>query len=292
MRRADVAKDPISPSLAEVELLSSQDLREQLLRVFRTPGYVPPVLPKVAIELLALSRRSDVEIKEIVNLLEQDALIAASVLNHAQSALHARGTPVRSLHEAIIRLGLTAVRDIFFGVAVASKVFRAPGYDEPMNRLRRHSTATAHVARLVCRHTSLYDEYAFLCGLLHDAGIAASLIALAANRTRGSSPPPFESVWPAIEEVHEEGGATLCALWRLPSDVGYVVRSHHAPSGKHPVHPLAAAVAIAEEMVSELGFGLAGEGRPHKWATDALALSGLVRASIVTEAKPLLERIE
>jgi hypothetical protein len=62
--------------------------------------------------------------------------------------------------------------------------------------------------------------------------------------------------------------------------------------GEHPVHPLAAAVAISEEIVSELGFGLDGEGHAYKWAADALGLSALVRASIAGEAKHLLERIE
>lgn len=279
-------------SIDEVESVDPAELRDKLLRLFRTPGYVPPVLPKVAIDLLALSRRSDVEIGEIVRLLEQDALIAASVLHHAQSAIHSRGVPVRSLHEAIVRLGLKSIRDIFFGVTVSSKVFRAPGYDEPMNQLRRHSTATAHVARLVCRHTSIYDEYAFLCGLLHDAGMAASLIALAASRTRDSAVPPFASVWPSIEAAHEEGGATLCTLWRLPTDIGYVVETHHAPRRDQPVHPLAAAIAVAEGIVTDLGFGMTGEGHGYGWAANALDLSSRVHASIISEAKALLDAIE
>jgi HD-like signal output (HDOD) protein len=273
--------------------VTTSAVRAQLVRVFRTPGYVPPVLPKVAIELLALSRRSDVAIPQIVRLLEQDALIAAAVLRKAQSAFFTRKAPVQSLHEAIVRLGLDTVRDLFFGVAVTSKVFRAKGYEEPMNRLRRHATATAHVARLVCRHTGIYDEYAFLCGLLHDAGMAASLIALSASAQHGEPTPPLESAWPAVDEMHVEAGEVLCTLWKLPSDVSYVIGTHHNPRQSSPVHPLAAAVASGEAIAVELGCGMTGEAtETPAWASQAISLSSSVRASIATEAKDWLAAIE
>jgi HD-like signal output (HDOD) protein len=277
-------------SLAEIELLTREELQGRLLEVFRDPAYVPPVLPKVAIELLALSRRSDINIRDIVALLEQDALIAAKVLKRSQSALYSRGAPIRSLHEAVVRLGLGTIHDLFLAAALEVRVFRAQGYDEPMERLRRHSTAAAHVARLVCRQTAIYDEYAFLCGLLHDAGMVASLIALASGTRHGERPADLSIVWDAVCDAHEAAGETLCRLWGLPGDIAIVVASHHGPRANQPVHPLAAAIAVAESILLDLGFGLPGDGGvgPARWATDALDLSEPVLASLTVQAKHIL----
>jgi HD-like signal output (HDOD) protein len=252
---------------------------------------VPPVLPKVGLELITLSRSANVEIGQIVHLLEQDALIAAAVLRQAQSAYYARGIPIRSLHEAIVRLGLDTISDLFLAQSMAMRVFRANGYEEPMERLRAHGTATAHIARFVCRETAIYDEYAFLCGLLHDVGMAASLIVLASGRVRANVP-SFEKAWPAVCDAHEEAGAALCTLWKLPADVAYVVGAHHQPRPGHPVHPLAAVVRIAESIASELGFGIDGDGSGNDaWATGAVSLSATARSAIITRAKELLDEV-
>jgi HD-like signal output (HDOD) protein len=230
-------------------------LRLRLLKALRSPTYEPPVLPQAVFRLLELSRKADVKIPELVTVIEQDPLIAGKVLRVAQSPVYSRGAPLQSLHDAVVRLGLETLLQIFLEVSVSVKVFRAPGYDEPMERLRIHSSATAQIARIVCRYTSIYDEYAFLCGLLHDVGIAACMIALA-PQNRGDISPPFAAAWPAILELHEEASRLVCASWKLPSDVQLVVGNHElAMVGKH-VHPVAAAVRVADWLAQREGFGL------------------------------------
>jgi hypothetical protein len=96
------------------EARAADELKERLLGVFRSPGYVPPVLPRVALELMELTRRADVKLADVGRLLSQDPLIAAAVLRHAQSPVYSRGTPVQSLQDAVVRLGRLTVRDIFF----------------------------------------------------------------------------------------------------------------------------------------------------------------------------------
>ncbi len=170
--------------MGDLDLLEPMELRRRLLVAFGNEKFDAPILPKIALDLFELSRRLDVTIPAIVHLLEQDPILAASVLRLAQSAAFSVALPVQSLQEALVRLGLETVRDLSFQVAVSARVFRAPGYDEPMDKLMQHSTAVAHVSRIVSKRTELFGEYAFLCGLLHDAGIAASLVVLA-NVPRG-----------------------------------------------------------------------------------------------------------
>jgi HD-like signal output (HDOD) protein len=114
-------------------------------------------------------------------------------------------------------------------------------------------------------------------------------IVLASGQVRAKVP-SFEKVWPAVCDAHEEAGAALCALWKLPADVAYVVGAHHQPRPGHPVHPLAAVVRIAESIASELGFGVEGDDSgTDAWANGAVRLSATARSAIVTRAKELLD---
>ena len=133
--------------------------------------------------------------------------------------------------------------------------------------MRLHSVATAHLARLVASATPFESDYAFLCGLLHDVGYSTALVALAegaaAARRPGSPAPalrPVEFLWPALAQVHERVAAHLAPDWKLTDEVRLVIQSHHVLELGGVVHPVAAVVAVAEVLASELGFGLVPPG--------------------------------
>ncbi len=216
------------------------------------PGYQLPLLPDMAIKLVELTRRPDTEIMHVVRLMEQDPLIAAKVLAVAQSAFFSRGARVTSLRDAVMRLGMEELGLLFFEITASVRIFRAPGFERYMGSLRRHSSMTAQLARLVCRQISVMDEYAFMCALLHDVGMAAGAAAVGKGV-------PADLAWPAILEVHGEIGGILTQAWKLPTDVTLVVEHHHSLHINGFAHPMACAIAIAEWLASEQGFALDGE---------------------------------
>ncbi|HEY6006215.1 MAG TPA: HDOD domain-containing protein [Anaeromyxobacter sp.] len=92
-------------------------------------------------------------------------------------------------------------------------------------------------------------EYAFLCGLLHDVGIAGILLALAEDpRWKGVS---FEELEPVLVEVHAEASAILCRLWRLPEAIQTVVSSQHEVTPAGRAEPVRAALVVAEQLAWE-----------------------------------------
>jgi putative nucleotidyltransferase with HDIG domain len=257
--------------------VGQQAIVECLLSTFREPQYRPPRLPTVAIELLELTRRPAIPIDRIVRLLENDQLLAAEVLRLAQSAVYSSGRRVYSLTDAVVRLGIRGTSDLLLEAAMKLRVFRCREYQPQMDLLRRHSSATAVAARLIARETSVCDEHSFTCALLHDVGIAAALIAFSENGA-----PPYDFLRPAIERAHEECGAVLCRLWKLPEEVVFVVGHHHHCVIDGNPHPTAITVCLAEEMVTSLGYGFEQEPRVSALGTAA-ALFGL--------DQPRLERL-
>jgi HD-like signal output (HDOD) protein len=234
--------------------LDGAEVKRLLRQLLSSPGYRPPVLPQVAVELVQLSQRPSVQFEEVVKLLAQDPVLAARTLSIAQSAAYAARSPILSLHQATVRLGLKGMRDLVLEAALHLKVFRAPGYEQAMERLARHSAATAHVVRAVCRRTRVDAEYAFLCGLLHDVGFAVGLLALAAEgRWRGAG---FEALAPVLDEVHEEAAGIVTRLWKLPEAIQGVVARHHQVVVDGRAQPVHAALVVAEQLCWEAGCGM------------------------------------
>jgi putative nucleotidyltransferase with HDIG domain len=228
---------------------------QRVIATFTSPDYRPPVLPDVAMELLELSRNPDVKVDGVVALLEKDPVIAGRVLKLVQSAAYAGLTNIRSLRQAVIRLGLATLRDVVMEVALGVRLFVAPGYRESMEQLRLHSTATAHITRILCRHAAKSETgLAFLCGLLHDVGMAGMLIVLASEGPVGSKP-PLEPYWAEIDAAHQQVSGIIARAWKLPDEVVDIISHHHRHGENLPITPLEAIVCLSEEVANGLGAG-------------------------------------
>lgn len=227
-------------------LVEPREVAEVVRTVLRSPDYRPPLLPAAAMEVHRLSMQSRVDFDAVVAVLEQDQVLASDVLRVAQSPMFARRIPPATLADAVSRLGLGNIRDIVFGVAFGGKVFRAPGYAEVMESIRGHSVATAQVARLLAKGTAVAD-YAFLCGLLHDVGAAAIVLALA-DVGRGVAPEALAGV---LSDLHEEAGLLLLEAWDLPDQLRDAVAGHHRPTRCE-----GALALVAHVVASECGRGL------------------------------------
>jgi HD-like signal output (HDOD) protein len=237
------------------ESLIAATLGAELTETFNNPDYRPPPLPGVALELMTLSNRDDSTIDRIVGLLEQDEMLAGGVLRLIGSPLYAARTRVRSLKEAVVRLGVRTVRDLVFETALNQGVFRLAEYRETIEQIRRHSTVTAYIARIVCRTAKIDPEHAFLCGLLHDIGFAGLLFAV--SHIEAEDSPPLLQLWPDIDALHEQASGIITKLWQLPEEISEVVaHHHHLHTGE--TSRVAAAINIADQLSERFGASVVG----------------------------------
>ena len=288
MAYAVVMREPIKPGSGEYPTVLSmlpqagdigvEQLTSKLVSLFQSPQYEPPLLPGVVLELMTISWKPDVTATEIVDLVGRDPLLAGQLLKLAQSPLYRGSQAVRSLHDAVVRLGLRRVSDLFCRAALEMRVFRAAGYEKDMALLRSHSAFTAELTRVVCKETSVPDDYAFLCGLLHDVGIAACILALSEFAQSGPGV-SLDDAWPAVRELHEWGSEFLGKTWGLPGDITRVLGNHHGEPSDASDKMVLAAVRLADAVASEVGYGFHTEVNEGDAAVAALAL-GLDRNSL------------
>jgi putative nucleotidyltransferase with HDIG domain len=238
----------------EFELVESNELRDKLLSIFRSPTYRPPVLPSVAVELTDLTRKANASYDEVCMVLQKDPLIVASVLKLAQSPMYGARLPVQSLKEALQRLGVNQLRDMVWQVVTGMRLFRVKSYATIMEGLQVHSLFIAYMARHVAARAGIAAEHAFLCGLLHDVGVSGTLIALAES---DKVAPKLRGLWDAIDGMHETAGGLMAKLWGLSPEIQKVVEFHHQLDlSDKPLSPLIPVLCVAEQLSEKCRCGL------------------------------------
>jgi HD-like signal output (HDOD) protein len=240
------AKSAASPNAA--------NLTSAVQEALASPTYRPPVLPSVALEVMSLSRQSEVDLGDVVKLLERDPVLAARLLALAQSARYTRRSPVLSLRQAAVRLGLETLTHLVLQAALALRIFRAPGFEWFALRVNRHATAVAHLTRDLCQRAGLPTDHAFTVGLLHDIGLLSCLQMLSERPAWRKL--PFETLAPVLDAVHAEASGLLARRWNLPEPLPTLLTWHHHSRVNGRAQPTNAALIVAEQLCWEAGAGV------------------------------------
>jgi putative nucleotidyltransferase with HDIG domain len=247
--------DSASAEESAMPLASVLRVSGGLRAIFGSPGYKPPMLPSVALEIHDLSCRPDIDTEKLVALLERDPMLAAHVLRVANSPMFRGRDAETSLRSAVLRLGLKNLGEIVFEIALHMRVFRSAEYSGMMEELRRHSTACANLCRLLASSAGLDSEHAFLCGLLHDIGMAAVLIVLSERRKSETALEPVVLA-EVLSQIHEDVSAMLVRQWKLPDEVAEVVGCHHGMAAVTKAPLLSSVVALADALTARFKFAV------------------------------------
>lgn len=226
-----------------------------------------PVLPGVAVEALRRVRDPRIRVDDLLDVVERDPPLAARILAVANSSYYARGIPIRSLRQAVVRLGLGPLRDVIYMAIYANTVFDAPGFVDLVRETFDHSIQVARVAQRLAPLLGHDEEMAFLAGLLHDVGRARCLKLFAKHPlTKGM---PRELLEDATFVLHQAAGAALARAWALPPEVVDACAGHHAPATPF-ARIVAAADAVSYRLREEVSSSPDPEGHG---AADALLIS-------------------
>ncbi|MGL4835817.1 MAG: HDOD domain-containing protein [Shewanella sp.] len=89
-----------------------------LLKKLKEDALVLPTLPEVAMRVQEVVSRNDASLKQVAEVIGQDAAISARIIKVANSALYSRGIPAESINSAVSRIGLTQIKSIATSVAM------------------------------------------------------------------------------------------------------------------------------------------------------------------------------
>ena len=220
----------------------------------------------VAIRVLDLCRSGDSEICEIADAVMSDPALSARLLTYANSAAVGAGREVTSVREAVLIMGLRAVKltALGFSLAVPESRPRCPSFD--FKRFWTGSFLTAAVARrLAAPRFDVWREEAFTAGLLARMGQLALAHGLPEQyngilmAARGRPLPEVEREHLGLD--HAQFGAQLLSDWGLPEVLARAAEFQLEPSGAPEwAEPLARTIHLAHGLLPL--FAAPGDAQP------------------------------
>ena len=190
----------------------------------------------------------------LAQLIRRDVALASQVMRVANSALHARRSPIVSLQQAITWLGADEIRRIAYSFAVQAELFSARAFEAQMRALWRESIAAACLAQELARLKRRNVESAYLCGLLHRVGYAVILWRLARAAKRDAlTPDPTEALARLASGFENTVGAQLAREWQLPAPVAACIAAWRAPDAAPQTHRIdVIELTVARALAAEL----------------------------------------
>ena len=193
-----------------------------------------PTLPIVAFKLIELSRSPDTGIAEIVATIKSDPAIVARLLKAANSSLFGQSSKVKSIDQAVVLLGTTAVTALALGFSLVDTSLCQGPLGEAYTSYWLQSTVHATTAKMLAkRNRAANQEDLFLAGLLLDLGRLAMLktiskeyqpVIIAASQQQC---PLVEMEKQILGISHVEVGIELMRRWGMPDELMKMARWHH-----------------------------------------------------------------
>lgn len=247
-----------------------------------------PPLPQTLLQALELMKMPEkMGVGPITEIVSRDPVVAARLLHTANSAHYGLRKQIGSVDRAVVMLGPVAVAGIILGMHMLRlrTIVEGPTA-ECIERLVRHSTATAYLTRHLIEHARPSGDAAsppsngmtarlsprmgmpFTCGLLHDFGKIILIYNYQDNALDVYGRDVVGNA-AAVQDGreaerrhfgcdHTEAGAFAARKLHFPEALVDVIRHHHDPptqAADPETNRITRATAAANLAVKAMGYG-------------------------------------
>lgn len=222
-------------------------------------------LPDVAMRLNELLDKPEVSARELVEVVQLDASLAATVLRLANSAWYGLPRKVDTISRAITLIGQQALRDLVLSTAVITNIKGIP--EEFVNLLDfwDNSVNCGVVSRNLAKRCGIQaSERMFLAGLLHKIGRLVFYASqpvryrqVLRDRDMGEAA-IVEAERRVFGFTHAELGAALLRAWRVPNVLDEIVAHQIEPLRCRDYQKEAAVLHVAADVAFHMSPDIKG----------------------------------
>ncbi len=202
---------------SETELNESEeDIFQHLFVAFQNKKLALPMLPEAALKIRKAVNSSNAGSAEIIDIVQTDAILSARLLKVANSPLYGTWRQIKTIKDAVRRLGVEAARNLSFSLSV-HQLYQAKTSlmkKEMLNLAvltRRISSFSFMLTKEFC--DELDPEQAVLSGLLQGIGILPILTYLDNHPALVQSPNQLEK---SINKLKVPISTLLFNEWNFP----------------------------------------------------------------------------
>lgn len=260
-----------------------QDLMEDRLAL--------PSMPDVAVRVRQAITEREAGAGEVARIIQNDPVVAARLMQAANSSLFAGQQPVDNLTSAIVRLGINNTREVVMAVTMR-EVFktRNPLLNKRMVELWMHSSLVAAISAVLARKLPGFTaDRALLAGLVHDIGVVPMLAHAGDYPELGRDPALLEAT---IQEYRGQVGAMILRRWNFPEDMILVPLEAENWQRRHDGGADYADLIIVAQLQSALGGTLPEPSQVPAFSALGLAALGESAAAIIDEARGEIAEVQ
>lgn len=156
---------------------TSLALFDEITELFKSKSITLPSLPEIALYINAALEKEDVSTKKLSKIIQMDPVIAARVVQVANSPLYG-DSQSDSIQDALARIGVDGVRTIVMGVVLRDLFMpNTQPVIDAMTHFYEHSIRTGVICYALAKKLPGFNrDQAFMAGILHDIGVVPILV--------------------------------------------------------------------------------------------------------------------
>lgn len=267
-------------------------------------SFAIPTMPAVANRITTMLQDPNVGLRDIAQVVAQDAPLAAKVLKIANSSFYGLRERCASTTQAASILGTKVLKNVVLQAAVIRQFDHLKAMGVDLNDSWRHSIVTAQACQFLVQKSKLKSpitpDEAYVCGLLHDLGQIVLIDNLRDfyvkfwKRAQVENVPLFVIEQQALGFTHADVGGRVAQRWGLPPEVVQAISFHHGPEAEAWKHPVVALILVANLFVERVSAGNVA-GATGLFANPCAAALGItpdVEAAAIAFVREALESVE
>ena len=244
---------------------SQMEIKAKIDALLGDAAQLPP-MPAMVAKLNALASDPDVDMKALAEEISRDPAITAAIIRLSNSAYYKPSRAIRSVHEAIVTLGLRVVTNIVM-VAASKGILKVDleGYKMEAGEMWDHCLTVAELASTIARlkKNLVPTDVAFTAGLLHDIGKVVLVqyfhgvylrMVAELEQNPGRSFSDLERHYTGYS--HDELGGAMLEAWNFPAELVEAVRYSYHPEKAVHNPALCSTVHVANMIALSGGVGV------------------------------------
>jgi len=250
------------PRRGSAKIIASLDLGQALITkkikdlVNRNKLILPPA-PAIITELADIMRNEDIDVREILDLLEDNQAVLFRFQITAGSGLYPGLEQTCTIPEAIAGIGLDET-----GILMTLIAFRELFKTEDdrlkvlLGSLYQHSIAVGSASLLLARSMGLKNPFeCFQLGLFHDIG-KLPILQAASSFINDNVQVDHNALLSVVDSQHIKIGGMIMAEWNFRRIYSVVALKHEFSSSLNALDKELRLVSIANRLMNHLGFSM------------------------------------
>lgn len=222
----------------------AEKVSQEIITAIDNDELVLPTMPEMAVRVREVAENPDASIKELGDVISNDAALTARIIKVANSPLFRAPREIEDLNMALSRLGMQTTSNLATGLAM-EQMFQATSdvIDRRMREVWTKSGEIAGICHVLCKHrTKLRPDQAALAGLMHQIGVLPLLSYAEEHPSLMKDSITLDAV---IESAHPKIGSKILTAWEFPSELRTVPENYLNFSRVGPVADYSDIVTVA-----------------------------------------------